>query len=178
MYGLLNFLIGDSEKTVHTIQFAMFNIKLHLPVTDPPMSPGSNVRNLCTRGSRKGRHTRPSPSTEQVVQTNRNLGRTQNDFFTDRNTASLSLLERSDSSRKREKSNPLNDIFGGKPKKKSSKTASDSSSTTQSASSPVLMVEVINIKHDPFKLTEEVKALTQEVIKTIRDIITMNPLYR
>lgn len=43
---------------------------------------------------------------------------------------------------------------------------------------PVLMVEVENIKHESFKHTEEVKALTQEVIKTIRDIITMNPLYR
>lgn len=43
---------------------------------------------------------------------------------------------------------------------------------------PVLMVEVENIKHEDFKQTDEVKALTQEVIKTIRDIITMNPLYR
>lgn len=43
---------------------------------------------------------------------------------------------------------------------------------------PVLMVEVENIKHEQFKQTDEVKALTQEVIKTIRDIITMNPLYR
>ncbi|XP_055535305.1 lon protease homolog, mitochondrial isoform X2 [Wyeomyia smithii] len=43
---------------------------------------------------------------------------------------------------------------------------------------PVFMVEVENIKHDAFKHTDEVKALTQEVIKTIRDIITMNPLYR
>lgn len=43
---------------------------------------------------------------------------------------------------------------------------------------PVLMVEVENIKHEEFKQSEEVKAATQEVIKTIRDIITMNPLYR
>jgi ATP-dependent Lon protease len=43
---------------------------------------------------------------------------------------------------------------------------------------PLLMVEVENIQHDAFKQTQEVKALTQEVIKTIRDIITMNPLYR
>ncbi|KAM7356897.1 lon protease homolog, mitochondrial isoform 2-T2 [Cochliomyia hominivorax] len=43
---------------------------------------------------------------------------------------------------------------------------------------PVLMVEVVNVQHENFKQTEEVKALTQEVIKTIRDIITMNPLYR
>lgn len=42
----------------------------------------------------------------------------------------------------------------------------------------VLMVEVENIIHNKFKQTEEIKALTQEVIKTIRDIISMNPLYR
>nr|CAD7394125.1 unnamed protein product [Timema cristinae] len=43
---------------------------------------------------------------------------------------------------------------------------------------PVLMVEVENVNHEKFRQTEEVKALTQEVIKTIRDIISMNPLYR
>lgn len=43
---------------------------------------------------------------------------------------------------------------------------------------PVLMVEVENVQQEQFQQTEEVKALTQEVIKTIRDIITMNPLYR
>ncbi|KAI0214087.1 hypothetical protein LSAT2_000823 [Lamellibrachia satsuma] len=42
----------------------------------------------------------------------------------------------------------------------------------------VLMVEVDNVAHDPYKSTEEVKALTAEVVKTIRDIIAMNPLYR
>ncbi|XP_025829342.1 lon protease homolog, mitochondrial-like [Agrilus planipennis] len=43
---------------------------------------------------------------------------------------------------------------------------------------PVLMVEVENIIHNKFRQNEEVKALTQEVIKTIRDIISLNPLYR
>ncbi|XP_034936542.1 lon protease homolog, mitochondrial isoform X2 [Chelonus insularis] len=43
---------------------------------------------------------------------------------------------------------------------------------------PVLMVEVVNVTHEKFKTTEEIKALTQELIKTIRDIISMNPLYR
>uniref|UniRef100_A0A0A9X8U9 Lon protease homolog, mitochondrial n=1 Tax=Lygus hesperus TaxID=30085 RepID=A0A0A9X8U9_LYGHE len=43
---------------------------------------------------------------------------------------------------------------------------------------PILMVEVENIQHDKFKTTEEVKALTQEVIKTIKDIISLNPIYR
>lgn len=42
----------------------------------------------------------------------------------------------------------------------------------------VLMVEVENVRVEQFKHTDEVKALTQEVIKTIRDIISLNPLYR
>ncbi|KAJ2949553.1 hypothetical protein O0L34_g15472 [Tuta absoluta] len=42
----------------------------------------------------------------------------------------------------------------------------------------VMMVTVENMMHDKFKQTEEVKALTQEIIKTIRDIINLNPLYR
>lgn len=42
----------------------------------------------------------------------------------------------------------------------------------------VVMVKVENMVHEKFKQTEEVKALTQEVIKTIRDIINLNPLYR
>lgn len=42
----------------------------------------------------------------------------------------------------------------------------------------IVMVEVENVQHEKFKTTEEVKALTQEVIKTIKDIISLNPLYR
>ncbi|GBL95773.1 Lon protease, mitochondrial [Araneus ventricosus] len=46
------------------------------------------------------------------------------------------------------------------------------------ASNPVLMVEVENVTHDPYESTEEIKALTQEIVKTIREIISLNPLYR
>jgi len=42
----------------------------------------------------------------------------------------------------------------------------------------VLMVQVENVVHDKFVMNEEAKALTQEIIKTIRDIIALNPLYR
>ncbi|XP_041371412.1 lon protease homolog, mitochondrial-like [Gigantopelta aegis] len=42
----------------------------------------------------------------------------------------------------------------------------------------VLMVEVNNLTHEPFTNSDEIKALTSEVVKTIRDIISMNPLYR
>ncbi|XP_055938456.1 lon protease homolog, mitochondrial-like [Argiope bruennichi] len=46
------------------------------------------------------------------------------------------------------------------------------------ASNPVLMVEVENVTHEPYESTEEIKALTQEIVKTIREIIALNPLYR
>ncbi|XP_053318178.1 lon protease homolog, mitochondrial [Spea bombifrons] len=42
----------------------------------------------------------------------------------------------------------------------------------------VLMVEVDNVVHEEFQNSEEVKALTAEIVKTIRDIIALNPLYR
>ncbi|XP_072261303.1 lon protease homolog, mitochondrial [Pyxicephalus adspersus] len=42
----------------------------------------------------------------------------------------------------------------------------------------ILMVEVSNVTHEEFQITEEVKALTAEIVKTIRDIIALNPLYR
>ncbi|XP_016521437.1 lon protease homolog, mitochondrial isoform X2 [Poecilia formosa] len=44
--------------------------------------------------------------------------------------------------------------------------------------SNILMVEVDNVQHEQFTVTEEVKALTAEIVKTIRDIIALNPLYR
>lgn len=40
------------------------------------------------------------------------------------------------------------------------------------------MVKVENLLLEKFQITEEVKAVTQEIIKSIRDIITLNPLYR
>ncbi|XP_075979278.1 lon protease homolog, mitochondrial isoform X2 [Anticarsia gemmatalis] len=48
----------------------------------------------------------------------------------------------------------------------------------KAAPDQIMMVKVENMMHDKFQQTEEVKALTQEVIKTIRDIINLNPLYR
>jgi Lon-like ATP-dependent protease len=42
----------------------------------------------------------------------------------------------------------------------------------------LLIGETENVVHDQYETTEEVKAMTQEVIKTIRDIMGLNPLYR
>lgn len=40
------------------------------------------------------------------------------------------------------------------------------------------MIEVENMVQPKFEETQEVKALKQEIIKTIREIATLNPLYR
>ena len=42
----------------------------------------------------------------------------------------------------------------------------------------ILKVLTENYEHYPFEQTQEVKAVSAEVIKTIRDIIALNPLYR
>lgn len=62
----------------------------------------------------------------------------------------------------------------------STETPEKIDAATQTPPTPlrVLMVQVENVTHDKFQTTEEVKALTQEIIKTIRDIIALNPLYR
>lgn len=57
-------------------------------------------------------------------------------------------------------------------------TSSATEPTQNQLPQPILMVEVENVVHDKFTTSEETKALTQEIIKTIRDIIALNPLYR
>lgn len=42
----------------------------------------------------------------------------------------------------------------------------------------VLMVQVENVLHDKFVVTDEAKATAQEIITTIREIMGVNPLYR
>lgn len=42
----------------------------------------------------------------------------------------------------------------------------------------ILMVHTKNLVHEPFESTMDVKAITAELIKTIRDIVALNPLYR
>jgi len=48
----------------------------------------------------------------------------------------------------------------------------------QTTSPKLLMAETENEPKEEFSATDEMKALTQEVIKTIREIIALNPLYR
>jgi len=62
------------------------------------------------------------------------------------------------------------------PDKENEDKTSDEKETTVDPS--ILLAETENVPPSTFKTTEEVKAVTQEVIKTIRDIIALNPLYR
>ncbi|XP_002133754.3 lon protease homolog, mitochondrial-like isoform X1 [Drosophila pseudoobscura] len=56
--------------------------------------------------------------------------------------------------------------------------STSASASAAPAAAPVLIVEVENVKVQIYKQTLEVKALTQEIVKTLRDIITLNPLYK
>nr|CAH8867556.1 unnamed protein product [Trichobilharzia regenti] len=49
---------------------------------------------------------------------------------------------------------------------------------SSSPASPVLIGETINLYHEPYENTQEIKALSAEIVKTIRDIISLNPVYR
>lgn len=98
------------------------------------------------------------------------------------NTAGLET----DADRRRRKHNKRQKKFGAGGKSGSDASATDNDASAAIRQRPlqagetqsVLMVEVENVQGEQFKHTDEVKALTQEVIKTIRDIISMNPLYR
>ncbi|XP_022106204.1 lon protease homolog, mitochondrial-like [Acanthaster planci] len=74
------------------------------------------------------------------------------------------------------------DIFADKQSQKGEEVISESEGSEDAlgtvADNQVLMAEVENVVHHPFKTSEEIKALTAEVVKTVRDIIALNPLYR
>lgn len=52
------------------------------------------------------------------------------------------------------------------------------SSESQQKQNKLLLVEVENHIHNPYEQTEEFKAVIQECIQTIRDITSLNPLYK
>lgn len=65
----------------------------------------------------------------------------------------------------------------------STKETQEEASGTATAPEPqkpaqILMVDTSNLNNYEYENNQEVKALTNEVIKTIRDIIALNPLYR
>lgn len=79
--------------------------------------------------------------------------------------------EDTDSHRRRKRKNKRNN---GSTIPQNDNSVSPTSLTNVS----VLMAEVENVSHETYESTEEMKALTQEIVKTIREIIALNPLYR
>lgn len=72
-----------------------------------------------------------------------------------------------------------------KRNKKQTRNKGSSSSTeiapipvTEKTQDQVLMVEVENLKDEPYDKTMEIKALSQEIIKTIQSVISINPIYK
>ena len=58
------------------------------------------------------------------------------------------------------------------------KPQGDSKPADPAVADQVLLVEVENHVHTPYEQSEELKAVIQECIQTIRDITTLNPLYK
>lgn len=153
-------IIHNSEKTT-TIHYPLFNIKMQIPA-DETAQTGSSTASPTSESERRkmARKSRP--------------GRLQKRDAPTESTSSAPEAA----------SDGNADTAPGIDAKTSIETDASKTSGPNNAAQtpnepmPVLMVEVVNVQHENFKQTEEVKALTQEVIKTIRDIITMNPLYR
>jgi Lon-like ATP-dependent protease len=52
------------------------------------------------------------------------------------------------------------------------------SDSNEERTRPLLMVVTENVESKPFETDQEIQALSAEVIKTIRDIVALNPLFR
>ncbi|XP_023294850.2 lon protease homolog, mitochondrial isoform X1 [Lucilia cuprina] len=159
---ILEELVPPKEKTT-TIHYPLFNIKMQIPAdetaqtgtTTSTAAPATDAeRRKMSRKARPGRLQKRElkPETPAATSTTTETASTTDEAT----TTDAKVTGETDATK--------------------TTTATDAQATNEPM--PVLMVEVVNVQHENFKQTEEVKALTQEVIKTIRDIITMNPLYR
>uniref|UniRef100_A0A1A9WSM3 Lon protease homolog n=1 Tax=Glossina brevipalpis TaxID=37001 RepID=A0A1A9WSM3_9MUSC len=198
-------VVAHRQKTT-TIYYPLFNLKLHIPVEDTTKTGQTNAdadRRKVPRKSRVYRNNKPEVKTESTTP-NTNIAGTTPTSSTkippaastvetpatpvpNETTPTKSISTTPDLSNiTANADNLVNNAATAIPEAKKSQTSEttkqnqpvDTATGATSTTSPILMVEVVNITHENFKQTEEVKALTQEVIKTIRDIITMNPLYR
>lgn len=146
-------IIRNSEKTT-TIHYPLFNMKMQIPADETAQTGSASA----TDGERRkmSRKARPGRLQKKEVPQDSPVTPAATTEGTDTTTATTDAKTSTETD--------------------ATKASTDPQAPTEPM--PVLMVEVVNVQHENFKQTEEVKALTQEVIKTIRDIITMNPLYR
>ncbi|TMW52625.1 hypothetical protein DOY81_002279 [Sarcophaga bullata] len=157
---ILEELIPPKEKTT-TIHYPLFNIKMQIPA-DETAQTGSTTASPISESERRKMARKSRPGRLQKRDVPPESSSSAPDTAADGNAGIASATDAKTS-----------------PESDASKTSGPiNAAQTSNEPMPVLMVEVVNVQHENFKQTEEVKALTQEVIKTIRDIITMNPLYR
>ncbi|XP_026333399.1 lon protease homolog, mitochondrial isoform X2 [Hyposmocoma kahamanoa] len=90
----------------------------------------------------------------------------------------IDVREESDAERRRRKYRNVRKQKTEKAEEAEEAPKVETETVKKQVTDQVLMAKVENMNHEKFQQTEEVKALTQEVIKTIRDIINLNPLYR
>ena len=153
-------IIHNSEKTT-TIHYPLFNIKMQIPADETAQAGSSTASSISESERRKmARKSRPGRLQKRDTPTESTSSAPETTSDGNAGTATATNAKTSIETDASKTSSPIN------------------AAQAPNEPMPVLMVEVVNVQHENFKQTEEVKALTQEVIKTIRDIITMNPLYR
>lgn len=153
-----------------TLHYPLFNIKLRIPAEDQSTDGANATGKSNNRGIRKTRGRAPRRQTQKL-----------NEAASAEEMAQRQTLEPPLPSGRVEQTTAATAKKNVEDVKSSTAETTDNSTETSTGgptTPPVLIVEVENIKQPVYKQTEEVKALTQEIIKTLRDIITMNPLYR
>lgn len=163
-----------------TLHYPIFNIKLRIPAEDQS-KPNANLAKAASRSARKTRGRTPRRQISKIREV------VSAEEIAQRQTLEAPLTSGVVTATETPKPPTPAENKPSDDKKTSPRTA-DATATSDPADksaepsttsgTPVLVVEVENIKQPAYKQTEEIKALTQEIIKTLRDIITMNPLYR
>lgn len=158
-----------------TLHYPIFNIKLRIPAEDQTSADADAASKMGSRNARKTRGRAPRRQTqklrdaataEEIVQSQTLESPLPSGRVTPTQTPKSSTAAATTGESVKDGA----EASGAAEKEKEASTGP--------TSPPVLIVEVENVKQPAYKQTEEVKALTQEIIKTLRDIITMNPLYR
>lgn len=110
--------------------------------------------------------------------------RLRNRFFKrskNKHNKTFSIVSSEDGSQSSEESASDENIEDRNEEQESSTEGGDEQAKTDPLignENQILMVEVENHVHHPYEATEELKAVIQECIQTIRDITTLNPLYK
>lgn len=163
--GLQNGLDGQRlrsrffGKTKSKINKRFANVFGDQSASEDPATSSSQTSSVTDSGNESAPESTTSESTEHSSQT---TGAIKSDTSTESSKEVPSVDETS----------------GDKKESAESGEASDKTAQVKEGKNQVLLVEVENHVHHPYEQTEELKAVIQECIQTIRDITTLNPLYK